>query len=282
MEWSDLKVFLAAVRTGSYTAAGRQLGINRTTVGRRIDTLENALGMALFQHTPYGPAPTREGQELLATASLIESEIDSLLARLERPSEAPETIRIASSGSFASEFMAELAAFQRREPSAAIELLGEIDPLDAVSQRRADLAIAAVRVPPVRLTGVQVGILSQAPYALRKGAEDRVLGWGHEVETAVPGQWTTANPTGEAAEEAGVARFNSWQQLKQAVLAGMGRASLWCFAADAEPTLRRLAAPDSRHDFPLWLLHRTKSPPGPHLRKLIAFLETALKERLAG
>ena len=70
--------------------------------------------------------------------------------------------------------------------------------------------------------------------------------------------------------------------LKQAVLAGMGQASLWCFAADAEPNLERLAEPDPRHDYPLWLLHRTKSPPGPCMRKLIPFLETALQARIAG
>ena len=282
MEWGDLKVFLAAVRTGSYTAAGRLLDINRTTVGRRIDALENALGVSLFQYTPNGPAPTREGQDLLATASLIESEIDTLLARMKLPGEAPETIRIASSGGLASEFMAELARFQRQETRAVIELLSENDPLDSVTQRRADLAIALVRVPPVRLTGVQVTTLSQAPYARRDGGDDRVLGWGHEIQTAVPGQWTVANPAGETAEEAGVPRFNSWQQLKQAVLAGIGQASLWCFAADAEPDLHRLAEPDPRHDYPLWLLHRTKSPPGPALRKLIVFLEQALRERIGG
>lgn len=282
MEWSDLKVFLAAVRTGSYTAAGRQLGINRTTVGRRIDALEKALGVDLHQATPNGPAPTKAGEKLLATAATIEAEIDSLLDRLGRPAHRPETIRIASSGAFASEFLPELAAFQRQEPGAAIELLGEIDPLDAVSQRRADLAIALVRTPPVRLTGVQVGTVRQAVYARKEGAGDRILGWGHEVENAVPGQWTVANPSGEAAEEAGIYRLNSWQQLKQAVLAGMGRASLWCFTADAEPSLVRLNEPDPRQEYPLWLLHRTKSPPGPHMRKLIAHLEVALGERLRG
>ncbi len=280
MEWSDLKVFLAAVRTGSYTAAGRRLGINRTTVGRRIDALENALGVSLFQHTPNGHEPTREGLELLATASVIEAEMDALLTRLDVPGDTPETIRIVSSGGLASEFLPELARFQDQEPRAVIELLGENDPLDALSQRRADLAIALVRVAPVRLVGAQVGVLSQAPYALRDAANPRVLGWGHEMETAVPGQWTIANPSGEAAEEAGTPRFNSWQQLKQAVLAGMGQASLWCFAADAEPSLKRLAEPDPRHEYPLWLLRRTKSPPGPCLRKLIPFLETALQKRI--
>lgn len=280
MEWSDLKVFLAAVRTGSYTAAGRRLGINRTTVGRRIDALENALGVTLFQQTPNGYAPTREGQDLLNTASLIESEIDALITRVELPGDTPETIRIASSGGIASEFMAELAAFQDREPRAVIELLSENDPLDAVTQRRADLAIALVRVPPVRLVGVQVGTLSQALYRKRGQTSARVLGWGHEMETAVPGQWTVSNPAGEAAEEAGVPRFNTWQQLKQAVLTGMGQASLWCFAADPEPALERISDPDPRHEFPLWLLHRTKSPPAPCLRKLIPYLEQAIPQRL--
>lgn len=281
MEWSDLKVFLAAVRTGSYTAAGRRLGINRTTVGRRIDALENALGFSLFQHTPNGHAPTREGQELLVTAALIESEIDALLSRMELPGDAPETIRISSSGGLASEFLPELSAFQALYPRAVIELLGENDPLDAVSQRRADLAIALVRVPPVRLIGVQVGSLAQAPYVRRGSVNPRMLGWGHEIEIAVPGQWTVSNPTGETAEESGIPRFNSWQQLKQAVIAGMGQASLWCFAADTESVLERLAEPDPRHEYPLWLLHRTKSPPGPCLRKLIPFLEAAIQQRLA-
>jgi DNA-binding transcriptional LysR family regulator len=280
MEWSDLKVFLAAVRTGSYTAAGRRLGINRTTVGRRIDALESALGVSLFQHTPNGHAPTREGQDLLASAARIETEIDSLLARMTLPGDTPETIRIASSGGIASEFLSELTAFQKLEPRAVIELLSENDPLDAVTQRRADIAIALVRVPPVRLVGVQVGVLTQASYALRGATSQRQLGWGHEMETAVPGQWTTSNPAGEAAEEAGITRFNTWQQLKQAVLAGMGQASLWCFAADADGNLERLTDPDPRHEYPLWLLHRTKSPPSPCLRKLIPFLESTIRQRL--
>ena len=42
MEWDDLRIFLAAVRAGSYSAAAPRLGINRTTVGRRVTVLEEA------------------------------------------------------------------------------------------------------------------------------------------------------------------------------------------------------------------------------------------------
>lgn len=280
MEWGDLRVFLAAVRAGSYTRAGRKLGINRTTVGRRINALESALGVALFQETPTGPEPTRTGQLLLTGAADIEARIDTLLRDIRSPEAPYETIRIASSAGIASEFLPELDAFQQVDPHAAIELIGALDPLEAVTQRTADLAIALVRRPPLRLAGTQVALLSQARYAARNGARTRELGWGREIEAAIPGQWTAANPTGEEAEASGATRFNNWLQLKQAVLAGLGQASLWCFAADNEPGLQQLAGPDPRNDSPLWLLYRAKTPPSPRLLQLIAFLDNALRQRL--
>ena len=283
MEWSDLQVFLAAVRAGSYTAAGRQLDINRTTVGRRIDALEAALGQALFEETPRGPAPTAAGQRLLAAASAMEREVGAMLDTIGAQDRVSAPIRIAGSAGIAAEFLPELLAFHRDNPACPVELLGELDPLDAVTHRRADLALALVRVPPLRLAGVQVATLSQARFArhdLAPGAPP--LGWGHEFDAALPGgHWAAANPMGEAAQRAGLAMFNSWPQLKQAVLAGFGSAVLWTFAAEAEPVLKQLAPPDPRHDCPLWLLHRTKAPPGPGLTRLITFLQRALSARLA-
>src|SRR4051812_4824041 len=82
MHWNDLEVFLAAVRTGSYTAAGRQLGVNRTTIGRRVDALEKALGKPLFEETPLGPSPTVAGARLLDAAAAMEHEVSILLAEL--------------------------------------------------------------------------------------------------------------------------------------------------------------------------------------------------------
>jgi DNA-binding transcriptional LysR family regulator len=282
MEWSDLQVFLAAVRAGSYTAAGRLLDINRTTVGRRIDALEAALGVALFEDTPKGPGPTPAGQRLLAAATAMEREVASLQDDLAAPGLMNAPIRIAGSAGIASEFLPEFLEFRRENPACSIELVGDLDPLDAVTYRRADLAIALVRMPPLRLSGVQLAVLSQAPYARSDLPVDvSPLGWGHEFAAALPGSHWAANPAGEIAEKAGLMTFNTWPQMKQAAMAGLGSAVLWCFAAEAEPSLRRLAAPDPRHDCPLWLLHRAKAPPGPALRSLIAFLQKRLPERLA-
>ena len=284
MEWSDLQVFLAAVRAGSYTAAGRQLGINRTTVGRRVDALEAALGIALFEEGPLGPAPSRTGKRLLAAAEVMEREVAAMRSDLALPNLAQGPVRVAGSGGIVSEFLPEFAEFRRRHPEVSIELLGELDPIDAVTYRRADLAIALVRKAPLRLWGVELATLTQAPYARRNTtAQPAQLGWGFELDAALPGsQWTASNPAGETAEKAGLTTFNAWPAMKQAVLAGLGSATLWCFAADAEPDLERLAPPDPRHDCPLWLLHRAKAPPSPGLSALIAFLTEALRSRVTG
>ena len=282
MEWSDLEVYLAAVRTGSYTAAGRQLGVNRTTIGRRVEALERSLGVALFEQTPLGYASTPAGARLLRAAEAIEAEVAAMLAEIGAAGRPAAPIRIAGTGGIGAEFLAELAAFRRAHPGIPVELLGELDPLEAVTQRRADLGLALVRSPPLHLAGTRVGTLHQAPYGRRDAADLPALGWGQAFAAALPGgAWRNANPAGEAAQAAGLATFNSWLELKQAVLAGTGTAWLWCFAADREPDLARLAPPDPRHDAALWLLHRAKAPPGPALQGLIAFLAEAIAKRTA-
>lgn len=282
MQWDDLRYYLAAVRAGSYTAAGRRLGVNRTTVGRRVEALEETLGVPVFHETPLGPEPTPQGARLLEVAARIEVEIDAMLAEMAPATQRRDLIRIAGSGGIASEFVPELLAFGNEMPGVSIELLGELDPVDAVTYRRADLGIAIVRKPPRRLAGVEIATLSQARYGLRGAERPRQLGWGHEVDAALPGQWITANPSGVEAEALGLTTFNSWPQMKQAVLSGFGAAKLWCFAADAEASLEQLEPPSQRDDYPLWLIHRAKAPPSPALSSLIAFLQARLGQRLAG
>lgn len=284
MEWSDLEVYLAAVRTGSYTAAGRLLKVNRTTIGRRVEALEKALGLPLFEYSPLGPSPTPAGARLLRAAEAMEREVAAMMAEIAIPSAIEPPVRIAGSGGLAAEFLPEIASFRRAHPQVPVELLGELDPVEAVTQRRADLAIALVRSPPLRLAGIRLGVVRQAVYrAAGEGGEaSPPLGWGFEFGAAIPGgNWASANPSGEIAQAAGLATCNSWSELKQAVLAGLGRASLPCFAADAESRLVRMSAPDPRHDSPLWLLHRAKAPPGPGLARLIEHLRHALTMRIA-
>jgi len=271
MEWSDLKIFLAAVRAGSYTAAGPQVGVNRTTVGRRVAALEAAVGRPLFLEAPTGPQPTAEGQMVLEAALRIEAEVAAMLTAIGLAPPNPVPIRIAGSAGLAGEVLEMLASAEMP----AVELVSGLDPIDAVTRRRADLAIALVRAVPRRLSGVHVGLVAQAVYARRESAGHGRLGWGPEVENALPRHWTAANIADQGDV---IGLFNSWGDLKMAVLAGMGRAWLPCFIAEPDPRLVRVGAPDPRFETGLWLLHRADAP---RSAGAVQFMET-LAASLAG
>ena len=58
MSWDDIRYFLAVMRGGSLSAAARALQVQHSTVARRIDALESALGIRLFDRLPRGWPPT--------------------------------------------------------------------------------------------------------------------------------------------------------------------------------------------------------------------------------
>jgi DNA-binding transcriptional LysR family regulator len=71
-DWNDLKAFLAVARGGSTLAASKALGVNQTTVARRIESLEAALGFKLFERGQTGSRLTEAGSSLIAEAEAVE------------------------------------------------------------------------------------------------------------------------------------------------------------------------------------------------------------------
>lgn len=277
MDWDDLRVFITAVRAGSYTAAAPQLNMNRTTVGRRIGALEAALGTALFRDTPFGFEPTQTGRLLLDTAEKMEAEVGAFSRLMGINDVAWAPLRIAGSAGIAAEFLAEIAAFGEADGNLPLELTGAVDAIEAVTHRRADLAIALVRSAPRRLTGTRIATLSQALYGRRGGGSRQPIGWGSEVELSLPRHWTAAN----ILDDPRASRFNSWTTLRQAVRDGVGTAWLWCFAADADPALERIEAPDPRFDTGLWLLNRADTPQTAGAVALSRSLAQAISARIS-
>jgi len=70
--WDDVRVFLALCRARTLSSAAARLGVNASTVGRRLDALEDALGARLFDRTPDGVIPTAATEHLLAHAERLE------------------------------------------------------------------------------------------------------------------------------------------------------------------------------------------------------------------
>ena len=77
-EWDDARHFLAMHRKGSLSAAAKQLGVNQSTVGRRLLTLEERLGAKLFFRTRDGYRIAPAGERLFPHAERMEDEATAI------------------------------------------------------------------------------------------------------------------------------------------------------------------------------------------------------------
>src|ERR1700680_1600493 len=73
IDWDDVRYFLAVARGGSVRAAAAQLGVNHSTVLRRIAQLEERLGAQMFEKLPSGYRLTEGGEEVLDHAERMEA-----------------------------------------------------------------------------------------------------------------------------------------------------------------------------------------------------------------
>ena len=92
MDWNDLKYVLAVARSESFKRAARQMKVAHTTVGRRVQTLENALGVELFTRSTSGAQPTEYCLRLIDVASRMEAEFQSFRQDIVPPEEHPQGI----------------------------------------------------------------------------------------------------------------------------------------------------------------------------------------------
>ena len=145
MEWSDVRIFLAVVRGGSFGEAARTLGVSHPTVGRRIKALEDEAQQALFRRTRDGLVLTDAGDGVLALAESMENSALAMERRLAGNHDRLEgMLRISSAEWFAGYVLAPvLAELTRRHPAVVPEVIASYRLLD-LSRREADVAFRLV------------------------------------------------------------------------------------------------------------------------------------------
>lgn len=168
-DWSDLRVFLAVVRAGSTLAASRTLGIAQPTVARRIDALEHALGLVLFERDTRGFQPTAEGLALVMDAEAMESAALALSDKAARLNAGrSHTIRItAFMDAFNNRLSAVLEEFTALHGDVRFALLPSNDVLD-LAAGEADVAIrVANRISEPSLICRKIRSISMDVFASR-------------------------------------------------------------------------------------------------------------------
>jgi DNA-binding transcriptional LysR family regulator len=151
-DWDLLQSFLAVARTGKLTVAAKRLGVDHSTLSRRLTTLEASLGAKVFERALSGYTLTHQGENLLARAEAMESTALAIQSDVgEGRSQVSGTVRIGAPDGFGTAFLApvigELAAAQ---PDLHIDIVATPRSF-SLSKREADIAIGLSRPAHGRL-----------------------------------------------------------------------------------------------------------------------------------
>lgn len=251
MSWDDLRYFLAVMRGGSLSAAARALQVQHSTVARRIDALESALGIRLFDRLPRGWPPTDEGLHLAEHAARVEADVHAFARAAQGAAALDGVVRVSASPVFASHFLApRLARAQRAWPALRIDLMGEMHAANLYA-READLAVRLSRPSEPGLAARRLGTMRFALCASPDWADAppdtwAFLGYDDALAQMPQQQWLERFAAGR--------RFafiaNDLAALHRACVAGAGVALLPRFLvdtsateADADPGTQALADP---------------------------------------
>jgi len=200
LQWDDVRLFLVLARSRTMGAAAATLGVNTSTVSRRLGGLEEALDARLFDRGREGLRPTRAAEELIPAAELVEQSVAGFahaVDGLER--EVAGLVRLACPPDVADVIVLPmLPALMARYPGLRVELMAGEAVVD-LSRRQADLALRVVR--PERgdlvlrkVLAVQWIAAASPSLAARLGALDDVaavpwIGWGPRLADAPPARW---------------------------------------------------------------------------------------------
>jgi DNA-binding transcriptional LysR family regulator len=285
-EWDDLRYVLAVADTGSLAGAARTLGVNHTTVLRRVSAFEQRLGLRLFERLPTGYVLTAGGEELIAAARQIEDTV----TRLERTLAGQDlrlsgTIRLTTTDTLMGSILPEiLAEFRKAHPGIQIEVAVSNLMLN-LSKRDADVAIRPVADPPETLVGRRVARVAFAIYGSRDYvAKRKKLGDLRTQHWVVPddslaatsvARWMRAElPSSDIA-----LRADSFVAMRQAVQAGLGLAALPCYLGDTSPDLVCVHPPIKAMDTALWVLTHEDLRHTARIRAFTEFAATAFARR---
>jgi DNA-binding transcriptional LysR family regulator len=253
-DWDDLRYFLAVARHGSTVAAARALGMNQSTVQRRLAELERGIGRPLFTRQPTGYRLTELGREMVAPAERIEQAVLAFQHELEAATrDASGVLRVACPEPIVYRITQStlLERFQAKHPNLRVEFVMSDKYID-LSKGEADVALRSGDTDDAELVGRKIADSLWAVYASRRyieqhGKPERVA----DLETHLlvgldetMAKHRAATWLARVAPNAKiVARNNSVLGLVYAVKSGIGLSPLPTALGDNEPDLVRVLGP---------------------------------------
>jgi DNA-binding transcriptional LysR family regulator len=284
LNWDEFRLVKAIADARSLVGAAQALGLNHSTVFRRLATIETEVGARLFERARAGYQPTEAGDEMIALADTMAESILEFERRVAgRDAKPTGELRVTAVDTIAVRLLPSiLARFRAVNPGVHVDLLIASQALN-LSRRDADVAIRVANDPPESLVGRRLCAVRWAVYCTPAMAAE----YGARVVASAP--WigfsdALAPPRGKrwVDEKIGprrqVGAVSSVLVMAELAAAGLGATVLPCFLGDTHANLARVGAPIPELDVDLWLLTHADLR---HSARVRAFIELAGAE-LAG
>ena len=288
LAWDDFRLVKTIAETRGLAGAAERLGVNHSTVFRRLGQLEQDLGVKLFERHRTGYALTPAGEEMAQLAERMEEDVASFTRKLAGQTVTPAgELRVTTNDTLLAHLLTPLfARFCQQCPDIRLDTVLANQALN-LSKRDADVAIRATDNPPETLVGRRVATIAWAIYGraidfpqptdldpgslynrpwVALGDNLAVLKAARFVRDRVP-------------PERIVYKVNTVLGLTEAVEAGIGIGPLPCFIADARPSLVRLAPPNPDFSTGLWLLTHPDLRQSARVRAFLDFMAAEIVKK---
>jgi molybdate transport repressor ModE-like protein len=290
MDWDNLRYFLELARSGTLAAAARRLGVEHTTVSRRIQALEKQMGAALFAREAGGHRLSEAGRQLLPAIEAMESAVLGVERAAPAPGGGPSgLVRVGATEGFGTLILApHLARLTQRHPHLSIDLLA-VPRMLHLSRREADIVISLERpkrgsVIVTKLAEYHLFLYGQREYLARRPLAARREDLRHHAFVNYVDDLLFTKELQFLDQlhqpERFALRSTSITAQYEAVRAGAGLAVLPAFLADRDPVLARVLPQEARFTRTFWMSMPAEAKHLARMQAVWGFLkETAQKEQ---
>ncbi|RPX75039.1 LysR family transcriptional regulator [Pseudomonas aeruginosa] len=264
MNWDDTRVFLALCREHTLRGAARALHIDQATVGRRLASLEAALGSTLFLRTSSGYLLTPAGEAAFELAEKMERSALELLRRTRgMDHRLSGEVRLSTTDSLAVDFvLPALARLHLEHPDIRV-LLDSASAVVDLPKRETDIAIRTLRPenPDLilrKLASWPMGLFASADYLRRNGVPvpgERFC--GHDLVMYEPYWHSQRELTlgGEPIRDGRVViAVNSNMMVRQALARGLGLCELPLYMGERDGLVRVWPQRERRRPYEVWMV----------------------------
>jgi DNA-binding transcriptional LysR family regulator len=282
LSWDKFRLVKAIADCRSLGGAAQILGLNHSTIFRRLAALESNVGAPLFERSRAGYDPTAAGDEMIALAGSMADSITEFERRIAGRDFRPTgQLRVTTAEAIGQHFLpALMAQFQEQNPGVVIELI-LANPTLNLSRREADVALRLTNDPPETLVGRRIGPVRWALYCRREAVGPanslaieavRMVGFCETFGSPSVRRWieTHVRPDQVAA------RVNSIHGALGLTVQGVGAALLPCFLGDSQPALIRAGPPNCDLDSSLWILTHSDLRRSARVRAFMDFAGTEM------